>query len=254
MPHTSLSIGQPYKDEEFSLGSAKTAPSSLDQKRIEGSVIILTSGGLHLSSLVSSVDGIYVTDSGTAVIIEAKMPARRSNVGIVITEAVTQDPETIKLLLPNYTFSNTITTSEEPSLALDECIKKLMAIARESLYESDLLERFSSGLESLLVRFGDAAVISLAPYVLRGTSEIAAEILRCFGNIADQRTYKSRLWVVMKALQSSSSWIRDSATLALAIMQDTLAIPYLETAIANERNEELKRNMLPVLEHLRSIQ
>ena len=250
MPHSSSSIGHSYTNEELSLRSANTAPPSLDKKRTGDHLIIRTSGILH----ISGTDAIYVADSGTSIIIEVKKPARQPSMGDVIAEAVTQDPETIKLLVPNYTSSNSITTSEEPSLALEESLRKLMVTARESWYESELSEKFSSGLESLLKRFGDAAVIELAPYVLRGTSEIASEILRCFGNIVDQRTYKSRLWLVMKALQSSSSWIRDSATLALGIMEDPHAIPYLETAIDNEKNEELKRNMCPVLEHLRSIQ
>jgi hypothetical protein len=189
---------------------------------------------------IRTADAIYVTESGNVIYIDVKR-----------NELVAAGRYMVRRPISH---SKNETVKEEPPQAFNDRLEKLILAAREGLYDLDSTDNFAKQVQLLIKEFGDSAVIALAPYVLKPTSsEIGAEILRSLANIGDQETYSSRRWVILTALQSQSAWIRDAATLAVAALEDPMARPYLETAIAKEKNEDLRRNMIPVLEYLQSL-
>jgi len=135
---------------------------------------------------------------------------------------------------------------------LEELVAELFLMANEGLYEDDQIRKFSDKLSLLVQTYGDATITSLAPYVIgeRASTEPAAVTLRCLSHLENRVSYNFRLWLMERALQSSSSWIRDAAALALESMDDPTAIPYLREAFDKESNPELRQYLHSVLEFL----
>jgi hypothetical protein len=82
--------------------------------------------------------------------------------------------------------------------------------------------------------------------------EVASEALVWLARIKDTESYESRRLLLIKALLSPSSQVRDGASLGLALLNDRAAIPWARLAVQWERNNELKNDMSKVLSQLES--
>lgn len=174
----------------------------------------------------------------------------RSKPLLVLLEAHTGDRT--RQFWISYGHRNVFTQEETPSEELNDQIEKLFKSAREGFFDDSFVEDFSTKLTYIVRRGGDSAIVALAPFVIGKTAntEVAAETLRSLSHVDDASSYNFRLTLVLTALQSPSSWIRDAATLALATMDDPAAVPFLRKALDRETNQELRLNMQPVLEYL----
>ncbi len=146
-------------------------------------------------------------------------------------------------------------TSTEPLPTpghLNEQLVDLYLTANEGLFEDDQIKNFSERLSALVYAYGDATIISLAPFIIgeQASAESAAATLRCLSHFESPISYNFRIWLVERALQSSSSWTRDAAALALESMDDLTAIPFLQEAFDKEPNVELRQHFQSVLEYL----
>jgi hypothetical protein len=135
---------------------------------------------------------------------------------------------------------------------LSEQIADLYDAANGGLFEDEQIRSFSQGLSSLLSKFGDATIKELLPFIIgeKASAESAAETLKCLSHYENRIAYNYRIWIMERALQSPSSWIRDAAGLALESMDDPTAIPYLQEAISKESNAGLRQFLQTVVEYL----
>ena len=146
-------------------------------------------------------------------------------------------------------------TSTEPlpvTEYLSEQIADLFNAANGGLFEDEQIRSFSEGLALLLSKFGDATIKELLPFIIgeKASAESAAETLKCLSRYESRIAYSYRLWIMERALQSPSSWIRDAAGLALESMDDPTSIPYLQEAISKESNTDLRQFLQAVVEYL----
>lgn len=135
---------------------------------------------------------------------------------------------------------------------LEGKLADLFLTANDGLFEDDQVRNFSEKLAAILHIYGDATIECIAPYVIGGqaSAETAAGTLRCLSHIDSRVSYNHRIWLMERALQSSSSWIRDAAVLALESMDDPTAVPFLQEAFNKESNSELRQFLQSVLEYL----
>ena len=175
---------------------------------------------------------------------------RQTEECIITVEAATSDPE------GNPSHRNrsaaASTQEEKRSEELDEKIKELFRRAKEGFYDEGSAEDFADILTGLLRQWGDEAIIALSPFIVgnEANAEVVSEALRCLSHLDDSASQTSRLWIISRALQSRSSWIRDSATIALTMIDDPTSGQYLQKAIDRESNEEVIRNMRTALDYL----
>lgn len=135
---------------------------------------------------------------------------------------------------------------------LSEQIADLYNLANDGLVEDEQIRNFSETLLTLLRTFGDATIIEITPYIIGGaaSAESAAETLKCLSHYESLVAYIYRIWIMERALQSPSSWIRDAAASALESMDDPTAIPYLREALSKESNVGLRQYLQTVIEYL----
>lgn len=135
---------------------------------------------------------------------------------------------------------------------LEELVADMFLAAGDGLFEDDQVRSFSDKLLTLLYLYGDATIESIAPYVIgeKASAETASATLRCLSHIDSVVSYNYRIWLMERALQSSSSWIRDAAALALESMDDSSAVPFLQEALRKESNRELRQFFQSVSEYL----
>ena len=135
---------------------------------------------------------------------------------------------------------------------LSEQIADLYNLANDGLFEDEQIRNFSETLLALLRTFGDASITEIAPYIIseKASAESAAETLKCLSHCESLVAYNYRIWIMERALQSPSSWIRDAAASALESMDDQTAIPYLREALSKESNVGLRQYLQTVIEYL----
>jgi hypothetical protein len=135
---------------------------------------------------------------------------------------------------------------------LEEQLANLFSIANDGLFDDDQTNRFSEKLAELIYRYGDGTIIGLAPFIIgeQASAESAAATLRCLSHLDSPISYNYRIWLMERALQSTSSWIRDAAALALESLDDPSAIPYLQEAFSKEPNAELRKYLFSVCQFL----
>ena len=136
----------------------------------------------------------------------------------------------------------------------DAALENIVLSARGIRFEDGMENDFSRRLVHFVSAYGDRAVNSLNKAILdrKISPEIASEALTWLARVKDPRTYESRLRLLIKALLSPSSQVRDGASLGLALLDDPAAIPWTHLAVQLERNKELREDMAKVLSQLES--
>jgi hypothetical protein len=135
---------------------------------------------------------------------------------------------------------------------LNDQIESLFSATSEAFFEDEQSWDFSERLSTIVKIYGDTAISSLAPFIIgkQASAELAAETLNCLSHLESRIAYNYRIWLMERALQSPSSWIRDAAALSLESMDDPSAVPYLQEAFNKESNAELRQYMSSILEYL----
>ncbi len=94
----------------------------------------------------------------------------------------------------------------------------------------------------------DAKIVSEG----RTTGHVAAEVLRCAGEMRNEATREARRQLLERALESPSHVVRDGAVVGLSRLADPLAIPALAKARAAlpEETEDAARFLLQLMKRL----
>jgi hypothetical protein len=131
-------------------------------------------------------------------------------------------------------------------------VDRLFTVARGETFEDGMISEFSRDLTELLGQYGDSVIRAVGTRISNSAmiSSIVAEALRWLGEVHHDSSRHERLRLLERELWNETARVRDAAALGLASMDDPAAIPYLERAIAQETNGELRADMQQVLEQL----
>ena len=135
-------------------------------------------------------------------------------------------------------------------------IESLFAAAENESFDDGFDSVLSLELQRLVLRYGETTMEIVAKLIFEnGTRpQVAAEALRCAGEMRNEATHEARRRLLERALASPSNIVRDGAVVGLARSGDPRTIPTLEAAAAREDYRLLCANMLDVLEQLRGHQ
>ena len=112
----------------------------------------------------------------------------------------------------------------------------------------DVAEQFNFNLGSVLKYIWRAGLKSTDAHLddlKKAQWYINREIIRL-----SKQLHKDKLELCKKDLFSESHYVRDEAGLGLASLDDPIAIPEIQNAIAREKNKELKKDLELVLNQL----
>lgn len=134
-------------------------------------------------------------------------------------------------------------------------IDDALRAAESEVFEDGFDSNLSLELQRLLLKHGDMTVEIVADRVLgdRVTAEVAAEVLRCFGEVEHGATCDARERLLERGLTCSSHVARDGAVLGLADLSDGRSVPALEAAAAIEKHERLRGNMVRLVRRLEEL-
>lgn len=129
-----------------------------------------------------------------------------------------------------------------------QCIKDSV----DEVFMDGMDSVFSKRITTLLIQHGDTGVSALARVLKAGDvdAETSGEILRIIGSLNESKSHYSRLWLLLDQLKSSDPRTRDAATLGLASLDDTIALPPLHIALMTEESALLQKNILLVIQQL----
>lgn len=146
------------------------------------------------------------------------------------------------------------TQEHQPGKSLMMEMEQLFVQAEEEQFEDGMESAFSKRLLALIEKHGDLAVKVLSGLVhnKRTSSETASEALRWLGQMFHPASFKYRFWLLSNALTSSSLRVRDGALLGLSFMDTTKAIPVLEEAAVDEKCDELRDDIVALLDYLKA--
>ena len=142
---------------------------------------------------------------------------------------------------------------EQSAQNISVFVKRLFSMAENIEFEVGMANQFSEDLERAIEVIGVPILVEIKRIILNEESSltVAAETMRYIGNI-ESPTYRAERRELLETclLNSRFAWVRDGAGLGLASLDDPQSIPALEIAIAKESNQELKEDLLQVLEQL----
>ena len=144
---------------------------------------------------------------------------------------------------------------DENRTLLESQIEALLRAAECEVFEDGFDSTVSLELQRLLLKHGDTTVEIVADIVLgeRVGADVAAEILRCFGEVEHAPTYNARQRLLELGLTCTSHLARDAAVLGLADLCDERSIPALQAAAAVEKHDRLRGNMVKLIERLEEL-
>lgn len=128
--------------------------------------------------------------------------------------------------------------------------------AVDEVFADGMESAFSRKVLSIIRTHGDVAIRAIDRVIQseRANVEIAGEVLRQAGSIADLRTHHSRLTLLLRKLESPDPRIRDAASIGIAALDDPAAIGSIRRAVERERSPLLRRNLQLVLDQLQATQ
>lgn len=159
-----------------------------------------------------------------------------------------------QILEQNFPFQPSGSSPPTRSSLLDE-VESQFAAARNESFEGGFDSAFSFELVRLVLKHGDTSIRIISDVVLgEGVApDVAAEALRCLGEMRNEATHDARRALLEHSLECSSHIVRDGAVLGLSDLSDPRTIPSLERAAAREQYKLLRANMVDLLERLKGI-
>ena len=135
-------------------------------------------------------------------------------------------------------------------------LETVFADAAEEIFEAGFESDFSRKLRAVVMACGDQAIDALAELMRADGTDIdaKAEALHQLGLIADRFSHRSRLEMLIRYLASPDARLRDSASVALAALDDPDAIQAVRRAVAQEPSPALRRDLQLVLDQLEETQ
>jgi len=133
-------------------------------------------------------------------------------------------------------------------------IESIFWEAKRENFEDGMESKFSQNLFSFIRKYSQDAVESITSLIVyeKVNPEVAGEALRWIGRIEHPDSYGFRRWLLERSIILPSAHVRDGALLGIASMDDKHAIKYLKDAIDKEECNDLKEDMIQVLEQLES--
>jgi len=133
-------------------------------------------------------------------------------------------------------------------------IESIFWEAKRENFEDGMESKFSQNLISFIREYNQDAIESITLLIVyeNVNPEVAGEALRWIGRIEHPDSYGFRRWLLERSIILPSAHVRDGALLGIASMDDKHAIKYLKDAINKEECNDLKEDMIQVLEQLES--
>jgi hypothetical protein len=124
--------------------------------------------------------------------------------------------------------------------------------AAEDVFDDGMQNSVTERLPNLVVRDFRTVIPAVVSVIETGRTApiVAAEVLKELGRITNAASHASRRWALERALMLSSPIARDAAGLGLARMGDPASLPYLQSAIARERNSQMRADLQLVIDEL----
>ena len=136
---------------------------------------------------------------------------------------------------------------------LSTYIKSLFSLAENIEFEVGMTNQFSDNLENAIEVLGIPALLEIKKTILNEETSltVAAETMRYIGNI-ESNTYRTERRELLETclLNSRFVWVKDGAAVGLSYIDDPESIGVLKIAIEKEEYEDLKQDMILVLEQL----
>jgi hypothetical protein len=152
-------------------------------------------------------------------------------------------------------FAESSTQIREMTPEIKVKLDAILDAARRDTIEDGMHNTISLRLPGIVAADYKAVVPALMSVIeSRGTTPvIAAEVLKELGRIRNSASHASRLWVLERALNQPSPYIRDGAGLGLSMLADARAIPYLCRAVENEPNPQTRADLQLVIDELNEM-
>ncbi len=135
-------------------------------------------------------------------------------------------------------------------------IEGLFASAGSETFEDGFDSPLSLELQRLVLRHGEMTLEIISDLVLgdKVAAEVAAEALRCVGEMDNRATHDARRRLLERCLACSSHIARDGAVVGLSDLNDPDSIPAIEAAAASEDYRLLRANLSDLAERLKGPQ
>lgn len=184
---------------------------------------------------------------------EVRGEIQRLNAG-AITEEGTQNkmsvPEELGMTTGNRIRDDVLYASWNK---LRQEVLNVFLAGQDEDFEDGMVNAFSERLCRMVKKYGKTTITEIGHLIDRGniSDEVVGEALRCLGRLDNPETHKYRLWLLEKSLSCFSVYLRDCAALGIGSMDDISAVLSLESAVEQETNKELKKDMAEVLAELK---
>ena len=142
--------------------------------------------------------------------------------------------------------------SPAPDAELPSRLEAMFAVAGEETFFDGMDSDFARNFKSMVRSYGHAAIDSIGRMIRsqRLDVEVAGEALRQIGSVDDVRSHRSRLALLLQALESPDPRLRDAASIGIATMDDPTAIEGVRRAEEQESSPQLRHNLQLVLDQL----
>ena len=131
-------------------------------------------------------------------------------------------------------------------------LDNIIANAQNEVFYDGMDSVFSIRLHELVKEHGKIVIEDLHKRFIEGrlTGSVACESMIQCGHVEDKELEQEILHFAHHALQHKELAIRDGAMLAIASIDNPVMITHIREAVANETNEEVKKDLIQVLNQL----
>lgn len=141
-----------------------------------------------------------------------------------------------------------MTTEQTMKQELDDIIHN----AKHEIFYDGMDSVFSIGLHELLDKYDKDVIITLQ-HLLKDNKlplDMVCEAFIQCGHIENSSLDNRVILFAEQGLKNKKGWVRDSAGLCLASLDNPIAIPVIQLAVKRERNHEVKEGLEQVLDQL----
>lgn len=166
---------------------------------------------------------------------------------------LTDDPRVAQPYIKDDPPSSTkeVKTSDE----IDKMVESIFRAAESEEFEDGMVSFFQKSLKWLTICYGSQVLTTIVSIILYGrcSEEVAAQTLKCMGQLNHLPTKDFRFWILVRCLKNEAWVIRDGALIGISYTKDMFFIPYLEQALVDEKHKGLCKDLEKVLSYLKSL-
>ena len=131
-------------------------------------------------------------------------------------------------------------------------LQALWDAAADDVFDDGMQNSVTERLPGLVVKDFGTVIPAIVSVIEAGRTApiIAAEVLKELGRIKSAASHASRRWALERALMLHSPIARDAAGLGLARMGDPASLPYVQGAVARERDSQMRADLQLVVDEL----